>query len=174
MLEWAAISFSKVSWWPRIKLASLVSTALAGGFYTTWTTWKLFNPRHTQLILAILDISWQPQALSVVSEIVPSTKYTQDVLSKQKMKVDQSCPTLCNHMNSRWNSLGQNTGVGRLSSQPRGQTQVSCIAGIFFTSWAIREAWTNKQNRRQILCGPPGSRSRNIWPSKFIIPTFKY
>ena len=26
------------------------------------------------------------------------------------------------------------------SSQPRDQTQVSCIAGGFFTSWAIREA----------------------------------
>ena len=28
----------------------------------------------------------------------------------------------------------------RGSSQPRDQTQVSCIAGGFFTSWAIREA----------------------------------
>ena len=26
------------------------------------------------------------------------------------------------------------------SSQPRDQTQVSCIAGRFFTSWATREA----------------------------------
>ena len=39
-----------------------------------------------------------------------------------------------------WNSPGQNTGVGSLSllrgySQPRNWTQVSCIAGGFFTSW---------------------------------------
>ena len=27
------------------------------------------------------------------------------------------------------------------SSQPRNQTQVSCIAGRFFTTWATREAW---------------------------------
>ena len=27
------------------------------------------------------------------------------------------------------------------SSQPRDKTQVSCIAGGFFTSWATREAW---------------------------------
>ena len=38
-----------------------------------------------------------------------------------------------------WNSPGQNTGVGAIlfsrgSSQPRDQTQVSCIAGRFFTS----------------------------------------
>ena len=46
---------------------------------------------------------------------------------------------------SPWNSLGQNTGVGsfpfsRGSSQPRDRTQVSHIAGRFFTSWATREA----------------------------------
>ena len=44
-----------------------------------------------------------------------------------------------------WNSPGQNTGVGSYSllqgsSQPRDQTQVSRIAGRFFTSWATREA----------------------------------
>ena len=34
-----------------------------------------------------------------------------------KVKVSQSCPTLCDPMdyNSPWNSLGQNTGVGSLS-----------------------------------------------------------
>ena len=30
----------------------------------------------------------------------------------------------------------------RGSFQPRNRTQVSCIAGGFFTSWATREAWT--------------------------------
>ena len=44
-----------------------------------------------------------------------------------------------------WNSPGQNTGVGsfslsRASSHPRDRTQVSHIAGGFFTSWATREA----------------------------------
>ena len=44
-----------------------------------------------------------------------------------------------------WNSPGQNTGVeafpfSRGSSQPKDQTQVSHIAGRFFTSWARREA----------------------------------
>ena len=47
-----------------------------------------------------------------------------------------------------WNSPVQNTGVGSLSllqgsSQPRDRTQVSCIAGRFFTSWATREAQHN-------------------------------
>ena len=46
---------------------------------------------------------------------------------------------------SPWNSPGQSTGVGSHSllrgySQLRDWTQVSCIAGGFFTSWATREA----------------------------------
>ena len=46
---------------------------------------------------------------------------------------------------SPWNSTGQNTGVGSLSfsrgsSQSRDQTQLSHIAGEFFTNWATREA----------------------------------
>ena len=55
---------------------------------------------------------------------------------------------------SPWNSLGQNSEVGclsllqgDLSSQPRDQTQVSCIAGIFFTSWATREIAVNIEIR---------------------------
>ena len=62
--------------------------------------------------------------------------------------VAQSCPTLWDPMNCR----PQNSSVhgilqrrilewvaipfSRESSQPRGQTQVSCIAGGFFTVWA--------------------------------------
>ena len=47
---------------------------------------------------------------------------------------------------SPWNSPGQNTGMGSQpfpspgDSQPRDWTQVSRIAGRFFTSWATREA----------------------------------
>ena len=42
-------------------------------------------------------------------------------------------------------SQGKNTGVGSMSSsrgfsQPRDETQVSCIAGGFFTIWATGEA----------------------------------
>ena len=48
-------------------------------------------------------------------------------------------------LHSLWNSPGQNTGVGSLSLlqgifPSRDRTQVSRIAGGFFTSWAIREA----------------------------------
>ena len=55
-----------------------------------------------------------------------------------------SCVWLCNPMVCPWNSPGKNTGVGchsfsRGSSQPRDWTQVSCIAGRFFTIWSTKE-----------------------------------
>ena len=67
---------------------------------------------------------------------------------KWKMKVTQSCPTFCNHMDCSparllclWNSLEWvAVPFSRGSFQSRDQTQVSCIADGFFTSWATREA----------------------------------
>ena len=62
-----------------------------------------------------------------------------------KVKVAQLCLTLCHPKDcSPWNSPGQNTWVGSRfllweSSQARDRTQVSLIAGGFFTSWATRE-----------------------------------
>ena len=64
-----------------------------------------------------------------------------------KVKFTQSCPTLCDPMDYivhgilhtkilEWVALPFSRG----SSQPRDQTQVSCIAGRFLTSWATREA----------------------------------
>ena len=63
------------------------------------------------------------------------------------VKVAQPCPTLCNPMDYsvhenlqarilEWIAFPSSKG----SSQPRDWTQVSCIAGSFFISWATREA----------------------------------
>ena len=58
-----------------------------------------------------------------------------------------SCPTLCDPMNYTVHGILQVRilewvafSFSRGSSQPRYQTQVSCIAYRFFTSWATREA----------------------------------
>ena len=64
----------------------------------------------------------------------------------------QSCPALCNPMDCsppgssvqgilqvrilEWVAIASSRG----SSRPRDQTQVSCIAGRFFTVWVTREA----------------------------------
>ena len=57
-----------------------------------------------------------------------------------KVKVDQSFPTLCDPMDSTVHGIFQARILewvafpfSRGSSQPRGQTQVSCTAGRFFT-----------------------------------------
>ena len=63
------------------------------------------------------------------------------------MKVTQSCLTLCDPMDYTVHGILQARILewvafpfSRGSSQPRDRTQVSCIAGRFFTSWAKREA----------------------------------
>ena len=38
--------------------------------------------------------------------------------------------------------------------QTRNQTRVSCMAGRFFTSWAMREAWNNLHLNRDLDPGP--------------------
>ena len=69
-----------------------------------------------------------------------------------KVKVSQSCPTLCDPMNC--NLPGSSVhwilqarilewvavSFSRESSQPRDQTQVSRIAGGFFSIWTAQEA----------------------------------
>ena len=69
-----------------------------------------------------------------------------------KMKVAQSCPTLCNPMDcsppgSSVHGILQKrilewvvVPFSRGSSKPRDRTQASCIVGKFFTVWATREA----------------------------------
>ena len=77
--------------------------------------------------------------------ISKSSKYY--CLSKVKVKLSQSCLTLCDPMaytvreillakTLQWGAFPFSRG----SSQPRDRTQVSHTAGGFFTSWATREA----------------------------------
>ena len=63
------------------------------------------------------------------------------------VKVAQLCLTLCDPMGYTVHGILQARILewvafpfSKGSSQPRDWTQVSCIAGRFFTSWATREA----------------------------------
>ena len=63
------------------------------------------------------------------------------------VKVTQSCPTLCNPMDYTVHGILQTRILEWVavpfsggSSQLRDQTQVSCIATGFLTSWATKEA----------------------------------
>ena len=118
----------------------------------------------------------------------------------EKVKVAQSCLTLCNPMDYtvqgilqarilEWVAFPFPTG----SSQPRDRTQVSDIAGGFFTSWATREAqiWQGQlkdlsyayQNAlrvfKSMICNKGSTRresesrwvvSDSLWPHGLYIP----
>ena len=85
--------------------------------------------------------------------------------------VAQLYPTLCSPMDGslpgssvHGDSPVKNTGVGDWalllgSSQPRDQMQVCCIAGGFFTIWAIREALCSVQFSRSVV-------SDSLWPHR--------
>ena len=67
--------------------------------------------------------------------------------SKVKVKVAQSCPTLCDPMDYTVQGILQARILewiafpfSRASSQARDRTQVSCTAGGFFISLTTREA----------------------------------
>ena len=68
-------------------------------------------------------------------------------VSKVKVKVAQSCLTLCHPMDYTVHEILQARILewvaylfSKRSSWPRNLTEVSCNAGGFFTNWAIREA----------------------------------
>ena len=81
-----------------------------------------------------------PCWLSISNDISVSLKWS-------GVKIAQLCPTLCDPMDYTVHGILQARILewvaflfSRASSQPRDWTQVSCIAGRFFTNWATREA----------------------------------
>ena len=88
--------------------------------------------------------------------IWPSNPTTGHESEKVKAKVTQSCPTLCDPMDCIAHGILQARILewvafpfSRGSSQPRDRTQLSHIAGGFFTSWATREAHYWAYTRRK-------------------------
>ena len=78
---------------------------------------------------------------------------------KVKVKATQTCPTLCDPMNCTVHGILQARILEWVaypfsseSSWLRNQTGVSCIAGRFFTNWAIRESQSQEPKSHLILC----------------------
>ena len=117
ILEWVAIPFSRRSF--QFRDQTQVSR-IASRFFTIWAT---------------REAKQKPYLLSNKN------------ISAVKGKVAQSCLPLCNPMDYVVHEIFQArilewvaVPFSRGSSQPRDPTQVSHIAGGFFTSWATREA----------------------------------
>ena len=90
--------------------------------------------------------------------------------SIEYVKVAQSCQTICDPMDCSVHGILQTrilewvaVPFSRGSSQPRQRTQVSCIAGGFFTSWPTREALNmNTENLDNLTYW------KNYWVSRWI------
>ena len=96
---------------------------------------------------------WLPKKINLAAKLNSLNKSIQRVQNilpvwtqMVKVKVTQSCPTLCDPMDNTVHGILQGRILEwaaipffRGSSKPRDQTQVSCIAGRFFTVWATRE-----------------------------------
>ena len=96
---------------------------------------------------------------------------------KVKEKVTQSSPALCYPMDYTVHGILKARILEQLafpfsrgSSQPRDRTQVSCIVGRFFTSWATREGPKKLARKKNInQCVSP---MRVIWRPYFIFILF--
>ena len=127
----------------------------------TWQLQKTLHVINTSTHLSeerppdLLHLCIQAPALREMTSLQTSlnwegaqgTFWTVERLYFLKVKVTQSCPTLCDPMDYTVHGIPQARILqwvafpfSRGSSQSRNQIQVSCIAGGFFTNWATREA----------------------------------
>ena len=115
---------------PGIEPKSLMSPALAGGFLTTSATWEAQRENKVKvLVVQLCPTLWDPMDCS------PPGSSVHEILQARVLE---------------WVAISYSRG----SSQPRDQTQVSCIAGRFFTIWATRkpegEYWLVKANHANL------------------------
>ena len=99
---------------PGIEAESLLSPALAGEFFTTSATWEVLSVSHS-----VVSNSLSPHGL-----YSPPGSSVHGILQARTLK---------------WIAIAFSKG----SSWPRVRTQVSCIAGRFFTIWATKETQIN-------------------------------
>ena len=119
------------------------------------THWKpILKAIYSFILMLTWRISNRKKYISRnLPSILPSIAWESNlcVTLKVKVKATQSCLTLCDPTDYTVQGILQ-AGIlewvafpfSRGSSQPRDCTQVSCIAGRFFTSWATREAHIQK------------------------------
>ena len=138
-------------------------------FYSDYLQRSLFTP-------LLLELRWVYIRETRVSDM--------EVFIQGKESENESHSVMSNSFNpmdcSPWNSPGQNTGVGSLSfqsSQTRDQTQVSRIAGRFFTSCVTREAqeyWSEYPIPSPTDLPNPGIKCRSLLHCRRILYQLGY
>ena len=105
-------------------------------------------PRINKIFEKPLSPALPSFTLILTNSHISTGKYNRGVMVAEfsEVKVPQSCPTLCAPMDIAHGILQARIlewvafPFSRGSFQPKDQTQISCIAGRFFTSRTIREA----------------------------------
>ena len=151
---WNGKGFGRSNFWERLEVQFLFC-CVAGGWMHECINRQYFKSPNRRRLPSV-DRSDKLSFGSLQHEAVCKTRKGQWVgkISKLKdsgvkwseVKVTQLCQTLCDPMDYRVRGILQARitewvafPFSRVSSQLRDWTQVSCIAGGFFTSWAIRE-----------------------------------
>ena len=144
-----AIPFSGESSWPRDWIQF---SCISGRFVIIWATREAQSESHTVVSNSLrphgLYSPWNSPGqnttvgnLSLLQGIFPTHGSNPGLLRCRQILYHLS------HKGSprilKWVAYPFSSG----SSQPRNQTRVSCIAGRFFTNWAIREAQTSLESR---------------------------
>ena len=119
---------------------------------TLW--WGIFNVEEIQFLIFFKLLSfcvscpWSQKYSPIWSSWSFLVCWVMFRCMQVKVKVTQLCPALGNSMACTVHRILQGRILAWVafpfssgSSRPRNLTGVSCIAGRFFTNWAIREAW---------------------------------
>ena len=169
MLSWKPLSNQKgddSNFKGSFKIVMLLQTGLLKSVPTTFHTscllshfWGVLD-QSSYIIVMIVQLwkctknhwrnvcfNWVNCILNYVSIKPGQNSFFAGNRKWSEVKVAQSCPTLCDPMDYKVNGILKARILewvafpfSRGSSQPRDRTQISCIAGGFFTSWTTREA----------------------------------
>ena len=142
-------SGSWCGYFPEYKiLGSIQEVVEFSGHFIAWM--RRQSRPLSSLLESIGQGNFIPKSTSGRHKQVSAHKSNVNNASKKEREVTQSCLTLCDPMDCTVHGILQARILewvafpfSRGSSQPRDQTQVSCIAGGFFTTWATREAINN-------------------------------
>ena len=141
ILEWVGVPFSKGSSYPRdwTQVSHIV-----GGFFTGWATRETQEPEEGSLSL-------------LQGIFFPTQESNWGLLHCRKILYQLSYKRSPRTL--EWIAYPFSRG----SSGSRNWTRVSCIAGGFFTNWAIREAPSNQTQHHSIcLTGKISQQNGNF------------
>ena len=117
-MMWVKLPLNLVKW-NEMKVAQLCLNLLPHGLYSPWNSpGKITGIGSLSLLLGIFPTQWSNPGLSHCRQILYQLSH------KESPRILQ------------WVAYPFSSG----SSWPRNLTRVSCIAGGFFTNWAMREA----------------------------------